>query len=190
MGLDYQKMFADAKGELEQLQAAKGNLEAKLAQVSTRVDAMTKAYNAIAPLVGEQPIPTLKDALITTGIEVLKAAGITVAVRWVLDSAPTEDFTASSVRDRLGTQGWDWGDSYANALPTIHTTLVRLVESGAAKETTTSEGKKAFYSAKRVLPPRPKMEPPSTVGVHRPPPSLRRVRLVAPVAEPPDIVKK
>jgi len=79
MGLDYQKMFADAKGELEQLQAAKANLEAKLAQVSARVAAMTKAYNAIAPLVGEQPIPTLRDALITTGIEVLKAAGITVA---------------------------------------------------------------------------------------------------------------
>jgi hypothetical protein len=147
--LDYKRMFEEAKEELETLHAEKSNLEGALSKIEFRIDAATKVYNAVAPMVGQPSIPTLKDAAISTNITGLKAAGISVAVRSVLDASPQKDFTSSMVRDGLGERGWDW-EKYSNALSTIQTVLVRLVESGAAKETTTQEGKKAFYSAKRV----------------------------------------
>jgi hypothetical protein len=55
--------------------------------VNTKIEAMTKTYNAIAPLVGEPPIPSVADASSVPDIEALKAAGISVAVTFVLDSA-------------------------------------------------------------------------------------------------------
>jgi hypothetical protein len=148
--LDYPKMFAEAKAALESLHAAKANLEDKVSKVNADIDAATIIYNAIAPMVGEVPIPTLKEEA-GDDIETLKAAGISLAVKSVLDHAVQEDHTASSVRDRLAQMGWDW-EKYTSPLATVHTVLVRLAGSGAAKETTTKEGKKAFYSAKRVVP--------------------------------------
>ena len=150
--LDYQRMLADTKTELQSLQTAKANLETQLTSVNARIDAMTKTYNAIAPLLGEQPIPGIMDTLINAGLEVLMTAGISVAVRSVLDAAPHESFTAAIMRDRLAAQGWDWG-KYTNPLSTVHTVLVRLVESKAAKEGTTPEGTKCFYSAKVAVQP-------------------------------------
>jgi len=143
-------MFQDAKKELEALQTAKANLESQLDGLNSKIDAMTKTYNAIAPLVGQQPIPTFKDFSINAGIEVLRAAGISVAVHSVIESSPQEIFTAASVRDRLAQQGWNWGD-YVNPLATVHTVLVRLAESGAIKETT-KDGRRAFHSTNRLEP--------------------------------------
>jgi len=157
-------MFSQAKAELEKLQAAKHNLESQISDVNAQLDAMTKTYNAIAPLVNEQPIPTIADVAVSAGIEVLKAAGISVAVRSLLDMNVSEDFTAALVRDRLGEKGWDW-EKYVNPLSTVHTVLVRLVESGAAKESATKDGKKCFYSSRRIS---AKPEPIKPVG------SLRR----------------
>jgi hypothetical protein len=148
--LDYKQMFADARAELQHLQASKANLEAKLGEFNAKIEAMTKTYNALAPLVDEQPIPGVADAVLLPDIEALKAAGISVAVKFILDSAATETFTPAEVRDRLAKQGWDW-DRYANPLATVHTVLVRLAESKAVKEDRTPEGRKCFYSASRPM---------------------------------------
>jgi hypothetical protein len=150
MSVDYNKMFQDAKAELESLQRIKANHESQLEEVNAKIDAMARTYNAIAPLVGEQPIPTLTDLIVNTRIELLKAAGISVAARSVIDSSPQEIFTPSMVRDQLAQKGWDWS-GYANPLATVHTVLVRLAESKAIKDTT-KDGRRAFHSVKRIEP--------------------------------------
>jgi hypothetical protein len=150
MAIDYKQLFADVKADLQRINNKEANLENDLAAVAAERQAMETTYNAIAGLVGEDPLPTLKNATPTVGIEVLQAAGISVALRAVLDASPNEDFTAATARDRLAEMGWDWG-RYTNAQATVYTTLVRLAAATpAAVKETAVYGKKAFYSANRV----------------------------------------
>lgn len=151
--LDYKQLFESVKGELERLHEGKANLEDKLERVNDRIDAMSKSYNAIAPLVGERPIATVSDLFLPSNFAELKTAGISVAVRYILDSSPSVDFTASTVRDLLKEKGWDWSN-YVNPLSTVHTVLTRLAASDAA-ERVVRDGKWVFYSSKRNPPKSP-----------------------------------
>lgn len=163
-------MFASAKGELEHLQAAKTNLEEKLIEVSAKIDAMTQTVNALAPLVGETGIPSIKDPFLPPlGAGILKASGITIAVRTLLDSKAGEDFSAPVIRDQLQEHGdWDWA-KYTNPLSAIHTVLKRLVESGAVKEVLPpTPGGRKFYSALRPPPPGT-IQIPESMGRYRSP---------------------
>jgi len=130
--IDYKKIFAAVKVELEALQEKKVVIETDLDDLNARVEAMTKTYNALAPLIGETPIPDPSGWLPVTGlnIETLKAAGITAAVRAVIESVPMEHdeikgMTATMMRDRLQEIGWDWS-TYTNPLATVSTVLKRL----------------------------------------------------------------
>lgn len=162
---EYRRMFNEAKAALEQLHSQKANVEGRLVEIDAQIEAMTQTFNAIAPLLGEQPIPTINSASAFVTVEVLKAGGITVAVRTVLDSLPYEDFSPPEIRDRLQQWGWDWTD-YANPLSAIHNVLKRLVDAGFVREIPVPLGGKKYYSAKReTLPPPPpvKYQPPSTL---------------------------
>ena len=135
--IDYKQIFSAVKAELEGLQERKIVIETDLGDLNARVDAMTKTYNALAPLIGETPLPDPNDWLPEPGlnIETLKAAGITAAVRAVIEAVPCEHgvvkgMTAGMVRDRLQEIGWDW-DRYTNPLATVNTVLKRLSDSGA-----------------------------------------------------------
>lgn len=152
MALDYKQLFAQVKAELARIHNKTANLENELASAVSEKEAMEATYNALAPLVGEATLPTLKTLSTNLDIEVLKAAGISVAVRAILDADPDEDFTAAAVRDRLAEMGWDW-EHYKNPQATVYTTLVRLAAGAvaAAKEISV-DGKKAFYSARRANP--------------------------------------
>jgi hypothetical protein len=163
---DYRRMFDQVRVDLIDLNAAKKALENQLNLVNAKIDAMTKTHNALAPLVGEQPIPGLMDKIISASVDAIMDAGISVVVHSTLDAAPDESFTAATMRDRLAAQGWDWS-KYANALATVHTVLVRGVVSGWAKEDTNAnaDGAKSFYSAKRIFkapvaPPVSRVQPP------------------------------
>ena len=152
---DYKKIIDQAKADLVHLQASKANLENHLNDVNAKIDAMTKTYNAIAPLVDEDPIPGLMESLINTSVDSIMSAGISVAIKSVLDGSPNEDFTAADMRDRLAGQGWKW-EKYTNPQGTVYTTLTRLVQSGVAKDGaprpgTSGDGAKTFYSTKRVV---------------------------------------
>src|ERR1700721_129817 len=138
MPLCYKENFAEVKAELARNHNKEDNLVYGLAAVVFEREAMQTTYNAIAPLVGESPLPTLKSVPKNLEIEVLQAAGISVAIRAFLDAFPDETFTASAIRDRLGEQGWNW-DRYTNPQATVYTTLVRLAAAPAAtvQETTT-----------------------------------------------------
>jgi hypothetical protein len=148
--VDYKKMLSEVEGELKSLDIAEADAEALLAEVREKKVAMIATYNAIAPLVGKAALPALQDSMmlppkISDG---LKAAGISVVVRAILDATPETDFTTSAVRDRLAEMEWDLG-KYKQPLATIQTVLHRLVESRFAQQTATAEGTKAFYSSRR-----------------------------------------
>jgi len=168
---DYKKMFDQAKADLIALRAAKANLENQLNDVVAKIDAMTKTYNAIAPLVGEDPVPGIMESLVNTSVDSIMAAGITAAVRSVLEAAPAgEKFTAAEMRDRLAAQGWKW-EKYNNPQGTVYTVLTRLVQSGVANEepprpNTTGDGAKCFSAKIRIVaPPRPPSMPESATKI-------------------------
>jgi len=135
--IDYRNVFLQVKVELESLQTEKVIIETDLADLNAKVEAMTKTYNALAPLVGETPIPAADaDEWFSPELDIdtLKAAGITVAVRTIIQSVPMErgeikGMTAAMVRDRLQELGWDWS-KYTNPLATVHTVLKRLSDAG------------------------------------------------------------
>jgi hypothetical protein len=147
--LNYQRMLDEVKGELQHLQTVKENLDSKLADVNCRIEAMTKTYNALAPLLGAPFIANVTDESIFPDIEMLKAAGITVAVRSTLDSIPPSEpaITAAQMRDMMAHRGWDWG-SYSNPLATVYNLLRRLVAAGFAEHGLPSDGTKTFRSTR------------------------------------------
>jgi hypothetical protein len=149
---DYKDIYSKAKTALEKLHSVKANLEEKTSSVNAEIEAMTQTVNAIAPIIGAPSIPTIKDMLLPPGTDILKAAGITVAVRALFDNKFSEDLSAPMVRDMLQEQGWDWSN-YVNPLSTIHTVLKRLLEAGAIKDSNSpglSPGKK-YHSGKREM---------------------------------------
>jgi hypothetical protein len=165
MALDYKELFGTVKAELARIRNKEANLENELASTISEREAMETTYNALAPLVGESPLPTLKSVPKNVGIEVLEAAGISVAVRALLDASPLQNFTAAAVRDHLAMQGWNW-ERYTNPQATVYTTLVRLASgTNAAIRETTIQGKKAFYSAVRDSIAPPPIAPPPVMAI-------------------------
>jgi hypothetical protein len=147
--IDFNGIFDRAKAALETLDAQIANLEEELAKAHRERNAAVQVYNAVAPIVDQLKLPSAGDPFLPPppGPDALKTVGISVAIRYVLESHIEEDFTPAEMRDRLAQSGWNWQD-YKNPLATVYTTLVRLAESEKAKATT-KDGKKAFYSAKR-----------------------------------------
>jgi len=150
---DYERLFNEVSAELEILKDRKAGLQAELVDLDAKMDAMTKSYNAIAPLVGKTPIPDPEERRWRDGIDIdtLKAGGITTAVRYVIDATANTNgkgMTATNVRDKLASLGWDW-ERYAKPLATVHKVLTRLAASGAIKEVADG-GTKSFVSCTEI----------------------------------------
>ena len=144
--IDFERLFESAKAALKDFDVKIANKEEEVEELRIERDAVAKIYNAVAPLQGAQRIPTISDASTTPSVELVQTAGISVAIRSILDFYKDENFTASQMRDRLEKHGWDWSD-YKNPLSTVHTTLVRLVPDSARD--TVQDGKRVFYSTAR-----------------------------------------
>ena len=146
---EYKATFLKLKQDIAALDRARAEAENALARLIEQRDSLVQAHNALAPALGEQPLRV--ENAVKASIEAISAAGISTAVRIILDEYAQETFTAAQVRDRLSQRGWDWSP-YANPLATVHSVLNRLEKSGHAKLDTkvSAEGAKSFYSAKRV----------------------------------------
>jgi hypothetical protein len=133
MPVDYTSWYSNARAELDKLQEERVQLKRTLDECDKHIAALVQTVNALAPLVGEEPIapPPPEDA----------PAGMTDCVRKILAEA-AEPLSASDVRDRLETMGFEM-KSYSNPLATVHTVLRRLSESGEA-EAHDCEGVKKF----------------------------------------------
>lgn len=143
--LDYRKMLTEAKAELERLHGQRANAEDHLANIDSKIEAMTHTVNALAPLLGEELVPTLASPSERLRIDALKTGGIALAVRSLLDQTAGE-LTTPEIRDNLHSFGWDW-KNYVNPLSAIHNTLKRLMASNLVIEVTTKTGK-CYRSAK------------------------------------------
>jgi hypothetical protein len=137
---NYRALFEEVTEQLQRLQGVKTLYEDKLDEVNGKIEALTKTYNAIAPIVGEPPIADLP---LPMSMEDLKAAGLTAQVRWLLNANRSLGWlTAAMVRDLMA-KAFDLG-SYTNPLATVNTTLVRLVASGFAEADNKADGTKRF----------------------------------------------
>jgi hypothetical protein len=122
------RILDGAKTEIEKLLIRKADTQKRFAAELRSLDdailkIVTRLYNAAAATAGAHPV--------TISEHQPRNAGLTTAVRNVLDSNVEKDFTAVEVRDALSEQGWYW-KKYNNPLPTVHTTLMRLVKSKQA----------------------------------------------------------
>ena len=125
MALDYKSWYADARTEFDNLQTQRAQLKNNLDECDKQIAALVQTINAIAPLVGEEPV-----AAPATEEPDAPPAGITDSIRTILAEA-REPLSASEIRERLETMGFDM-KSYSNPLATVHTVLRRLTESGEA----------------------------------------------------------
>jgi hypothetical protein len=140
MSVDYKSWFENAKTELQKVQEEKAGLQRAVVERDRQIAALIQTMNAIAPLVGEEPLtlPANEGTDIAPG-------GMTDGIRTILTEAG-EPLTASEIRDRLQQKGFDM-KSYSNPLANIHTILRRLTDSKAVE--TTHEINAPAPSAKR-----------------------------------------
>src|SRR5262249_4213201 len=117
MPIDYTSWYQSAKAELEKLRQEKAGFEHAIAGCDQQIAALIQTMNAIAPLVGEQPVADSETL----------AHGMTDCIRAILIRAE-EPMSAAEIRDSLAEMGFDM-ESYSNPLATIHTILRRLTES-------------------------------------------------------------
>ena len=136
MPVDYPAWYAGAKAELEKLQEEKAQLKRSLDDCDKQIAALIQTINALAPLVGEEPIAAPEPEA--------PPAGMTDSIRGILAEAK-EPLSAAEIRDLLETMGFDM-KSYSNPLATVHTVLRRLTESGET-EAQEKDGVKKFSSA-------------------------------------------
>lgn len=147
---DYKNTFEKLNEDITALDHALVQTQEHLAKLIQQRDSLVQAYNALAPMLGEEPLKVQN--AVKASIEAISAASISSAVKILLDENMTESFTAAQMRDRLAQRGWDWS-SYVNPLATVHTVLTRMAKAGHAKEDTKNnpDGARSFYSTKRGL---------------------------------------
>ena len=119
MSIDYKSWYENAKTELQKLQREQAELDLLRVERDKQIAALIKTMNAIAPLIGEEPMPAADGKEAPT-------AGMTDCIRTILAQAD-EPLSAAEIRDRLSAMGFDM-KSYSNALATVHTILRRLAE--------------------------------------------------------------
>jgi hypothetical protein len=128
MSIDYTSWYENATNELKNVQEEKTGLLRAVALCDQQIGALIQTMNAIAPLVGAEPLPTPPGAETEAG-----PGGLTESIRAILTEAG-EPLTASESREKLEAKGFDM-KSYSNPLANIHTILRRLTEAKAVETT-------------------------------------------------------
>src|SRR5580658_2892117 len=128
MSIDYTSWYENATNELKNVQEEKTGLLRAVALCDQQIGALIQTMNAIAPLVGAEPLPTPPGAEMEAG-----PGGLTESIRAILTEAG-EPLTASEIREKLEAKGFDM-KSYSNPLANIHTILRRLTEAKAVETT-------------------------------------------------------
>lgn len=119
MAIDYTLWYENAKNELARVLEEKAGLLQAFTRCEQQIGALIQTMNAIAPLVGAEPLPAPE--------------GLTDSIRAILTEAG-EPLTASEIRDGLVAKGFDM-KAYANPLANIHTILRRLTDAKAVETT-------------------------------------------------------
>ena len=127
-GADYKETLDGIRSELEDVLNEELKIERRLMKLRERSEALGKAAQGLAGLVGED--------------QEEESIGITDAIRKILRDGSDHIWKPTVVRFRLKSEGF-LIEKYQNPLAVIHTTLKRLEEQGEV-ETTKKDGK-TFY---------------------------------------------
>jgi len=99
MSIDYKNWFENAKNELQKVQEEKAGLQCAAVHCDRQIAALIQTMNAIAPLVGEEPLtlPASEETEMAPG-------GMTDSIRNILTEAG-EPLTAAEIRDLFRAEG-------------------------------------------------------------------------------------
>ena len=198
--VDYKSMLKEVRQSLEELSVELDNLEARRIELTEQLEGHKKVYNAIAPLVGEQTIPLETQSMLPVlSRDQLTTAGISVAVRYVLEMNKAKDWlTTTEVRDLMQTEGWPW-EKYTNFLATVQAVLNRLATNKVIESGHNKQGKKCFRAISNIVienaaqlmgryvgPPAARSDPPAA---RYEPPAARSGPLYPPDMDPKDLKK-
>ena len=125
---DYKETLDGVRSELEDVLNEELKIERRLMKLRERSEALGKAAQGLAGLVGED--------------QEEESIGITDSIRKILRDGSDHIWKPTAVRVRLKSEGFLL-EKYQNPLAVIHTTLKRLEEQGEV-ETIKNDGK-TFY---------------------------------------------
>jgi hypothetical protein len=137
---DYDKAIDAAKAETRKLLQQRATIDARLAQ-------LTKTIAALTPLVKRTSENDRSSGTATAGKGLcLPGAGITAAIRQML-TTHSGPLSPRQIREWLNQEGFDI-NSYASGLTLIHNTLKRLQTQGEVDLVRTPHGITAYPSQK------------------------------------------
>jgi len=135
----YKQTLETAKAEMGELLRQRKEIESRIGKLAPVVEYLSLLCDQLPP--SDLPMPSELDL------------GLSDAIRLAFKSVLPESLTPTEVRDKLRESGFNL-DKYANELPPIHNTIIRLLKNGEIEESVPKRDGKAYKwvsSLKRAL---------------------------------------
>ena len=136
----YKKSLEAAKAEMAELLRKRNDLDSRIGKLAPVIEYLSALCDQELPP-PDFPMPSELDL------------GLSDAIRLAFKSVAPEPLTPTEVRDKLRASGFNL-DKYANELPPIHNTIIRLLKNGEIEESVPKRDGKAYRwvsSLKRAL---------------------------------------
>jgi hypothetical protein len=138
---DYKRTLETAKSEVSELLRQRKAIDAQIGKLAPLIENLSVLCDEIPALPPELSMPSEFDM------------GLSDAIRLAFKSARPNSLTPTEVRDKLRASGFNL-DKYANELPPIHNTIMRLLKQGEIEEDVPRREGRAYKwvsSLKRAL---------------------------------------
>jgi hypothetical protein len=135
----YKQTLETAKAEMGELLRQRKEIESRIGKLAPVIEYLSLLCDQLPP--SDLPMPSELDI------------GLSDAIRMAFRSVLPESLTPTEVRDKLRESGFNL-DRYANELPPIHNTIIRLLKNGEIEESVPKRDGKAYKwvsSLKRAL---------------------------------------
>jgi hypothetical protein len=135
----YKQTLETATAEMSDLLRQRQEIEARIGKLAPLIEYLSSLCDQLPP--PALPMPSELDL------------GLSDAIRLAFRSASPQSLAPTEVRDKLRESGFNL-DKYANELPPIHNTIIRLLKNGEIEESVPKRDGKAYKwvsSLKRAL---------------------------------------
>jgi hypothetical protein len=135
----YKQTLETATAEMSDLLLQRQEIEARIGKLAPLIEYLSSLCDQLPP--PALPMPSELDL------------GLSDAIRLAFRSASPQSLTPTEVRNKLRESGFNL-DKYANELPPIHNTILRLLKNGEIEESVPKRDGKAYKwvsSLKRAL---------------------------------------
>lgn len=117
----YKRTLEDAKAEMGLLLQQRRVVEERISKLAPIIEYLSPLCDELASISPDLPMPSQLDT------------GLSDAIRLAFKSVLPASLTPTEVRDKLRASGFNL-DKYANELPPIHNTIMRLWKQGEIEE--------------------------------------------------------